>query len=66
MLWSYVLLTLATLPQDAAELATVVTWSSMDIVDRAARLAYGVLALLKLASLAGMVLMHTRVRFKLQ
>lgn len=66
MLWSYVLLTLATLPQDAADLVTVVTWASMDSVDRAARLAFILIFVLKLVTLFGMFLMHTRVRFKLQ
>ena len=66
MLWSYALLTLATLPQDAADLAAVVEWPTLDVVERTARVAFLLIAFLKLVVLVGMFLMHTRVRFKLQ
>jgi len=66
MLWGYALCTLATLPQDLADLSGVVSWESLDVVDRVARISLGFIALLKLVVLVGMLLMHTRVRFKLQ
>ena len=66
MLWGYALLTIATLPQDAISLSAVVAWASMDSIDRTARVAFVLIALLKLVILFGMFLMHTRVRFKLQ
>ena len=67
MLWAYALLTLATLPQDAAEVARMYAqWGGSDVVDRTCRLAIGVIVGLKGAAIGGMLLMHTRVRFKLQ
>ena len=66
MLWSYALITLATLPQDTAALSAVVTWSTLDLVDRVARVSLALVSLLKIVILVGFFLMHTRVRFKLQ
>ena len=63
---AYALLTLATLPQDASSVAAVVPWAELDLVEKAARLCFGLVVLCKLALLLGMFLMHTRVRFRLQ
>ena len=60
------LLTLVTLPQDAADLSQVVIWGELDLVERSSRVAIGLIVALKAAVLIGMFLMHTRVRFKLQ
>lgn len=38
MLWSYVLLTVTTLPQDAAEMAQMSQWVAMDLIERAAHM----------------------------
>ena len=41
-------------------------WQAQDAVDHAARIASVLVVLLKLAIMLGMLLMHTRIRFKLQ
>jgi len=66
MLWGYALLTVATLPLDAADLALGGRWASLDVVEHLARAAVTLIMLIKVLAIAGMLLMHTRVRFRLQ
>lgn len=66
MLWGYVLLTLATLPQDTAMLAAAERWRAMDYTDQVAHSATLATVIIKLFVMVGMAVMHTRVRFSLQ
>ena len=66
MLWGYVLLTLATLPQDTATLAAAERWRMMDYTDQVAHSAMLAIVVIKLLAMVGMAVMHTRVRFSLQ
>ena len=65
-LWGYVLLTLVTLPQDAEQLAKLSQWSQMDVVERTSRASFVSIVCLKGFSLLGMLVLHTKVRFRMQ
>jgi hypothetical protein len=66
MLWAYALLSLATLPQDAEQLSSLVHWQQMDVVERTSRAAFTIILALKVLVLFGMLVLHTKVRFRLR